>query len=236
MLVDLRDRLRTQGELPPLPEGWGAELAVLSAYGDSFSGDFLVTSKTGPVLELVLVDVSGKGIAAGTRSLLLSGALITAAEAERWADAVDRWQQDASPPFDAYTEAMAATLRAILCRRGVQQMRADADEAARKFAVVNFRPAVTPLLQGMARVLGGDLDDGDAFFSDALSLEEERGAPDITAVTLCERSLAAMARGVGPTSPISCTALSNSSICRNSATTAATRGSLSASCSSGPAA
>ena len=74
MLVDLRDRLRTQGELPDLPPGWGAELSVLSAYGDSFSGDFVVTSKTGDVLEIVLVDVSGKGIAAGTRSLLLSGA------------------------------------------------------------------------------------------------------------------------------------------------------------------
>ena len=74
MLVDLRDRLRTQGELPAMPEGWGAELSVLSAYGDSFSGDFLVTSKTGQILELALVDVSGKGIAAGTRSLLLSGA------------------------------------------------------------------------------------------------------------------------------------------------------------------
>src|SRR5690348_13886261 len=107
-------------------------------------------------------------------------------QAERWADAVDRWQKDGSPPFDAYAEAMAATLRAILCRRGVKQMRADADEAARKFAAPNFTPAVTPLLQGMARVLGGDLDDGDAFFSDALSLEEERGAPDILAVTLCE--------------------------------------------------
>ena len=74
MLVDLRDRLRTQGELPDLPPGWGAELSVLSAYGDSFSGDFLVTSMTGNQLELALVDVSGKGIAAGTRSLLLSGA------------------------------------------------------------------------------------------------------------------------------------------------------------------
>lgn len=74
MLVDLRDRLRTQGELPELPPGWGAELSVLSAYGDSFSGDFLVTSKSDDILEVVLVDVSGKGIAAGTRSLLLSGA------------------------------------------------------------------------------------------------------------------------------------------------------------------
>jgi hypothetical protein len=74
MLVDLRDRLRLQGELPELPDEWGAELAVLSAYGDSFSGDFLVTSTTGSRLELALVDVSGKGMAAGTRSLLLSGA------------------------------------------------------------------------------------------------------------------------------------------------------------------
>lgn len=74
MLVDLRDRLRTQGELPELPPDWGAEQAVMSAYGDSFSGDFLVTSRTGDRLELALVDVSGKGIGAGTRSLLLSGA------------------------------------------------------------------------------------------------------------------------------------------------------------------
>ena len=113
------------------------------------------------------------------------------AQAERWADAVDRWQ-DTGPPHDAYTEATAATLQAILCRRGVEQMRADADEAARKFAAANFVPAVTPLLQGTARVLCGDLDSGDAFFM--LSLEDERGAPDITALALCERSLAAMAR------------------------------------------
>ena len=113
------------------------------------------------------------------------------AQAERWADAVDRWQ-DTGPPHDAYTEATAATLQAILCRRGVEQMRADADEAARIFAAANFVPAVTPLLQGTARVLCGDLDGGDAFFM--LSLEDERGAPDITALALCERSLAAMAR------------------------------------------
>jgi LuxR family transcriptional regulator, maltose regulon positive regulatory protein len=118
------------------------------------------------------------------------------ARAERWADAVDRWQyQDARPPFDTYTEAMAATLRAISCRRGAEQMRADADEAARKFAAANFVPGVTPLLQRTARVLCGDLDGGDAFFADALSLEEERAAPDILAVTLCERSLVAIARG-----------------------------------------
>ena len=115
-------------------------------------------------------------------------------QAERWGDAVDRWQyQDASAPFDAYTEAMAATLRAILCRRGVQQMRADADEAARKFAAANCVFPITPLLQGMARVLCGDPDGGDAFFSGAESIEGHR-VPEVIAITQCERSLVAMAR------------------------------------------
>jgi LuxR family transcriptional regulator, maltose regulon positive regulatory protein len=117
-------------------------------------------------------------------------------QAERWADAVDRWRyQDASPPRDAYTEAMAAALRAILCRRGVEQMRADADEAARIFTAANFVPISTiPLMQGTARVLCGDLDGGDAFFVDALSIDEARQVPELIALTLCERSLVAMAR------------------------------------------
>jgi len=77
MLVDLRDRLRAHGELPTLPEPWHAEVALQSAYGDSFSGDFVVASRsnTGEKVEVALVDVSGKGINAGTRALLLSGAL-----------------------------------------------------------------------------------------------------------------------------------------------------------------
>ena len=77
MLVDLRDRLRAHGELPTLPEPWHAEVALESAYGESFSGDFVVAtrSSSGDRLEVALVDVSGKGLDAGTRALLLSGAL-----------------------------------------------------------------------------------------------------------------------------------------------------------------
>ena len=76
MLVDLRDRLRAQGQIPPLPPGWNIERVLRAAYGDSFSGDFLVASSspTESSIELVLVDVSGKGQPAGTRALLLSGA------------------------------------------------------------------------------------------------------------------------------------------------------------------
>jgi hypothetical protein len=77
MLVDMRDRLRAQGELPPLPPTWFAEVALESAYGDGFAGDFVVASRStdGRTLEVALVDVSGKGREVGTRSLLLSGAL-----------------------------------------------------------------------------------------------------------------------------------------------------------------
>ncbi len=76
MLVDLRDRLRMQGEVPALPPGWQVETVLRSAYGDSFSGDFLVANRStdGRRLEVALVDVSGKGAAAGTRALMLSGA------------------------------------------------------------------------------------------------------------------------------------------------------------------
>jgi hypothetical protein len=67
MLVDMRDRLRAQGELPPLPEWWGAEVALESAYGDSFAGDFVVATRSTDerTLEIALVDVSGKGRNAG---------------------------------------------------------------------------------------------------------------------------------------------------------------------------
>jgi hypothetical protein len=76
MLVDLRDRLATQSQLPALPRSWHAEAVMRSAGGASFSGDFIVAAKTnkGRRLEVVVVDVSGKGLGAGTRALLLSGA------------------------------------------------------------------------------------------------------------------------------------------------------------------
>jgi len=77
MLLELRDRLRSQGELPIMPSGWRAEVEQQSAGGASFGGDFLVATMTdsGRSLELALVDVSGKGVDAGTRALMLSGAL-----------------------------------------------------------------------------------------------------------------------------------------------------------------
>ena len=96
MLVDLRDRLRAQGTVPPLGPGWHVETELRSAYGDSFSGDFLVAARSacGERLEVVLVDVSGKGQPAGTRALLLSGAfggLLGAMPREEFLPAANRY-------------------------------------------------------------------------------------------------------------------------------------------------
>jgi Stage II sporulation protein E (SpoIIE) len=74
MLIELRDRIRAQGMLPELPEGWHSASVLRPAGGASFGGDFLVSACDGKTLEVALVDVSGKGIDAGTRALLLSGA------------------------------------------------------------------------------------------------------------------------------------------------------------------
>lgn len=77
MLVDLRDRILAQGEIPSLPSTWLVESAMSSAGGSPFAGDFVVatTRGHGDRIELVVVDVSGKGEAAGTRALQLSGAM-----------------------------------------------------------------------------------------------------------------------------------------------------------------
>jgi hypothetical protein len=98
ILVELRDRLRVQGEVPPLPPGWGIEVELRSAHDSGLAGDFVVcrlhVEPAGTVLDLALVDVSGKGVDAGTRALLLSGAfggLLGAVPPERFMSEANRY-------------------------------------------------------------------------------------------------------------------------------------------------
>ncbi|MBS2937206.1 serine/threonine-protein phosphatase [Nocardioides sp. J2M5] len=75
MFVDLRDRILRQGGIPALPPDWYVAAELRSAGGTPFAGDFVVAARVADRLEVAVVDVSGKGEAAGTRALLLSGAL-----------------------------------------------------------------------------------------------------------------------------------------------------------------
>ena len=74
MMIELRDRIRAQGTLPDLGDGWESTVVLRPAGGSSFGGDFVVSHCDGKILEVALVDVSGKGMDAATRALLLSGA------------------------------------------------------------------------------------------------------------------------------------------------------------------
>jgi len=76
-LVDLRDRLQSQGKIPPLPEGWHSQSAMIAAHGGTYAGDFLVADlrEDRKQLEVILVDVCGKGTGAGPAALQFAGAL-----------------------------------------------------------------------------------------------------------------------------------------------------------------
>ena len=116
---------------------------------------------------------------------LLSALTARPADAERWADVVDRWQYaDPVRPDDLAAEAWAALLRAILCRRGAGQMRADAAEAVRRFAAGGYTDPAPLALHGIALVLSGDLDGGDASFQDAADVSDQTGAPELRLLPL----------------------------------------------------
>lgn len=76
MLAELRDRLQAQGVMPQLPVGWEAQSAMLSSHGVGYAGDFFVADLVDDKrLEMVLVDVCGKGVAVGPQALQFAGAL-----------------------------------------------------------------------------------------------------------------------------------------------------------------
>ncbi len=77
LLADLRDRLLALGSVPALPGGWHSTSAMIAANGVGYAGDFLVAvlDEDESELEMVLVDVCGKGVAAGAAALHFAGAL-----------------------------------------------------------------------------------------------------------------------------------------------------------------
>ena len=75
----ISERLLVQTQLPEVPAGWLVEIEQRPADGAAICGDFvanrLVCDDDSAVLHLAVVDVSGSGITAGPRALLLSGAV-----------------------------------------------------------------------------------------------------------------------------------------------------------------
>lgn len=77
MLNDLRRRLQANGKVPVLPGTWTSQSAMLASNGVGYGGDFLVArlDQEQRHLELILVDVCGKGVGAASQALQFGGAL-----------------------------------------------------------------------------------------------------------------------------------------------------------------
>ena len=116
--------------------------------------------------------------------------------AERGARAAASGGASASLPDGSFTvEPWLALLRALLCRDGVDQMRADAELAAKTMANGSFWRAASLLFLGMAHLMAGDPEQADAVFEDQVAEARAAGGTIGACVALSERSLLAMARG-----------------------------------------
>jgi LuxR family transcriptional regulator, maltose regulon positive regulatory protein len=121
------------------------------------------------------------GIRAHPMIAVMAGFLFTVTgrpvEAKRWAGLIDHWQyEDPGWAGDPATEAFAATLRVVHCRHGVKQMRADLDEAARKYAIAGIVTPTPAVYRGIACILAGEPGNADAFFREAASVAEQTDA------------------------------------------------------------
>jgi LuxR family transcriptional regulator, maltose regulon positive regulatory protein len=116
------------------------------------------------------------------------------AAAERWADAAERRShQGAMPDGTTSIEGWLALLRAMLCRDGIAQMRADAEIALTLVPAGSLLRASAQLLLGMSHLLAGDPDLADRLLAAAAEAGEDAGA-DTATLALAERSILALAR------------------------------------------
>jgi LuxR family transcriptional regulator, maltose regulon positive regulatory protein len=118
-----------------------------------------------------------------------------AAAAERWADAAERGSYTGVlPDGSASIEGWRALLRAKLCRHGVTQMRADAEQAVELLAVGSLWRAPAQLLLGISQLLAGDLSVADRALAKAVEVALDTGATVAASVALAERAILAIGR------------------------------------------
>ena len=134
--------------------------------------------------------------AAAVMAATLSAMTGKPGEAERRAGVAEHGAAVASLPDGSPSiEPWLALLRALLCRDGVEQMRADAELAASTMAAGSFWRTAATLYLALAHLMAGDPDRADVLFQDAAAGGPSGGATTGTCVALAERSLLAIARG-----------------------------------------
>jgi LuxR family maltose regulon positive regulatory protein len=115
--------------------------------------------------------------------------------AERWALAVETSKSEGLMPDGSSFEAWAATVSALLCRKGVEQMQIDAEFAVSHLSAASPWRPVSILLWGMAVLLSGDLDQAEVILDQAAEAAVAGGAVWAGVAARSERALLALERG-----------------------------------------
>ena len=115
--------------------------------------------------------------------------------AERWALAVETAQSEQPMPDGSPLEAWAATVRALLCRKGVEQMQIDAELALSRLPATSPWYPVSVLMRGMAVLFSGEIDRAEAILGEAADAAVAGGAIWAGVVARSERALLALERG-----------------------------------------
>jgi len=117
------------------------------------------------------------------------------AEAERWADKLTGESLQSSPPDGSPSlEPWLAMVHGMLCRDGVERMRADAQLALRTIAPGSSIRPQAMLLLGLALLLSGELAEADDVMADAAEEAEWLGATNAAVLALSERAVLAIER------------------------------------------
>jgi LuxR family maltose regulon positive regulatory protein len=139
-------------------------------------------------------DAAADQPAAAVLAAMISALTGKPGEAERWAEVAERAAAVASlPDGSASIEPWLALMRALVCRDGAEQMRADAELAAGTMAAGSFWRNSATLYLGMAHLMAGDTGRADALFQDAAAAGRPGGPAVGACVALAERSLLAIA-------------------------------------------
>jgi LuxR family transcriptional regulator, maltose regulon positive regulatory protein len=113
--------------------------------------------------------------------------------AERWADAAAEGGSVVGMlPDGSTTQSYQALLRALLCRDGLDRMRADAQAALDQLSPGSQWRATAQLLEGMCYLLAGAVDRADPLLARAVEVATDANALPVAAIALAERSLVAM--------------------------------------------
>ena len=113
---------------------------------------------------------------------------------ERWAAAAEQGLGATTFAKSSTMEPWMALLRALLCRDGVDQMRADAQAAVAGLASGSPWWATALLLEGVADVLAGRTDRADPILAQAVEVAIHIGALPAAAAALAQRALVAIDR------------------------------------------